>query len=73
MAHRSTGNNAAQMAEPVLVPLERPLRFLLPCHIRAIDDALAAIGPYGEVRLIKHAGKLRFIQKMMSEAFNSNE
>ena len=36
-------------------------------HIRWIDDALAELGPSGEVRIIKQRGKLRFIQKVESE------
>jgi hypothetical protein len=35
-------------------------------HIRKIDDALAELGPFGEVRIIKQRGKLRFIQKVES-------
>ena len=51
---------------PVL-KLERPLSVLNFEHIRQIDDALAELGPFGEVRIIKQRGKLRFIQKMESE------
>ena len=51
---------------PVLT-LDRPLSVLKFEHIRKIDDALAELGPFGEVRIIKQRGKLRFIQKMESE------
>ena len=51
---------------PVLT-LDRPLRVLKLEHIRRIDDALAEVGPFGEVRIIKQRGKLRFIQKVESE------
>ena len=51
---------------PVLT-LDRPLRVLKREHIRQIDDALAKLGPFGEVRIIKQRGKLRFIQKVESE------
>ena len=47
--------------------LDRPLSVLKLEHIRQIDDALAKLGPFGEVRIIKHRGKLRFIQKVESE------
>jgi hypothetical protein len=51
---------------PVL-KLDRPLSVLKLEHIRRIDDALAELGPIGEVRIIKQRGKLRFIQKVESE------
>jgi hypothetical protein len=51
---------------PVLT-LDRPLSVLKLEHIRQIDDALAELGPFGEVRIIKQRGKLRFIQKVESE------
>ena len=51
---------------PVL-KLDRPLSVLKLEHIRQIDDALAELGPFGEVRIIKQRGKLRFIQKVESE------
>jgi hypothetical protein len=46
--------------------LDRPLSVLKFEHIRQIDDALAELGPFGEVRIIKQRGKLRFIQKVES-------
>ena len=52
---------------PVLTS-DRPLSVLKSEHIRKIDDALAELGPFGEVRLIKQRGKLRFIQKVESES-----
>ncbi len=52
---------------PVL-KLERPLSVLKVEHIRQIDDALAELGPFGEVRIIKQRGKLRFIQKVESKS-----
>jgi hypothetical protein len=53
--------------------LHRSLQCLSMCHIRAIDGALAAIGDYGEVRLVKNGGKLRFIQTLRSESLTSGE
>ncbi len=41
--------------------LDRPLSVLKLEHIRQIDDALAELGPFVEVRIIKQRGKLRFI------------
>jgi hypothetical protein len=52
---------------PVLT-LDRPLSVLKLEHIKRIDDALAELGPFGEVRIIKQRGKLRFIQKVESES-----
>jgi len=42
-------------------------------HISAIDEALVAIGDYGEVRLIKTRGRLRFIQTLKSEGLRDTE
>ena len=52
---------------PILT-LDRPLSVLKFEHIKQIDDALAELGPFGEVRIIKQRGKLRFIQKVESES-----
>ena len=49
-----------------VVTLDRPLSVLKSEHITRIDDALAELGPFGEVRIIKQRGKLRFIQKVES-------
>ena len=48
--------------------LDRPLKFLTSRHIQQIDDILASLGAFAEVRLIKERGKLRFIQKLESES-----
>ena len=40
---------------------EPDLRFLKPGQIAMIDEALANLGEYGEVRLIVEKGNLRFI------------
>jgi len=50
-----------------LLSLDSPLEILSPCQIAQIDQALAELGPFSEVRLIKSRGKLRFIQKVESE------
>jgi hypothetical protein len=43
------------------------LVFLDVDQIKLIDRALSDIGDFGEVRLVKMKGKLRFIQKVKSE------
>jgi len=48
-------------------PLVRPLKFLSERQIARIDRALSDIGPFGEVRLVKAKGRLRFIQRLDSE------
>ena len=59
--------------ETVLLPPNRALKCLSIRHIRAIDDALVALGDYGEVRVIKNGGKLRFIQTLRSQTFKGSE
>ena len=39
---------------------------LTPDQVLEVDRALASIGPFGEVRLVKVKGKVRFIQKLKS-------
>lgn len=53
--------------EEYLLSLDSPLEILSPRQIVQIDQALAELGPFSEVRLIKNRGKLRFIQKVESE------
>lgn len=52
----------------VVIRLDRPLKMLTTEQIRQIDQALADLGPFAEVRLIKNKGKLRFIQRVDSES-----
>jgi hypothetical protein len=47
--------------------LLRPLRVLEASQIARIDRLLEDVGPYGEVRLVKVKGRLRFIQRIDSE------
>jgi len=42
------------------------LTVLTPEQVLEVDRALAAIGPFGEVRLIKVKGRVRFIQQLES-------
>lgn len=44
------------------------LRSLTVDQVRLVDDALTRLGPFGEVRLIKEKGKLRFIQILESKS-----
>ncbi len=43
------------------------LETLTPRQVLAIDRALGAVGAFGEVRLIKVRGKVRFIQQLKSD------
>jgi len=43
--------------------LERPLRFLSPKEIGMIDEFLSAIDKHGELRLVVHKGRLRFVTR----------
>ncbi len=51
----------------ISLPGDRPLHSLSMHQVYTIDEALMAVGPFGEVRLIKNRGKLRFIQTVRSE------
>ena len=42
------------------------LRFLTPAQARRIDELLAQVGEYGEVRLVVQHGELRYINKVES-------
>lgn len=46
--------------------LSEALEILTPDQVLAIDRALQSIGPFGEVRLVKVKGRIRFIQKLKS-------
>jgi len=49
-----------------MLELERRLRFLTPKEINVIDDLLASVSPFGEVRLAVQKGKLRFVSSVKS-------
>lgn len=54
-------------SEGVSAPLSHlMLHSLTPRQVQMIDDALREVGPFGEVRLIKVKGRLRFIEKLES-------
>jgi hypothetical protein len=46
--------------------LPEPLQVLTPEQVLVVDRALASIGPFGEVRLVKVKGRVRFIQQLHS-------
>jgi hypothetical protein len=48
--------------------LPEPLQVLTPEQVLAVDRALASIGPFGEVRLVKVKGRVRFIQQLHSHS-----
>ncbi|MGC8879758.1 MAG: hypothetical protein ACP5R2_11085 [Anaerolineae bacterium] len=54
--------------ERCTLELSKPLAVLTARQIQLIDEALASLGPFSEVRLIKVRGKLRFIEKLESES-----
>lgn len=49
------------------------LVFLDVDQVKLIDRALCDIGDFGEVRLVKTKGKLRFIQRIRSEDVDSGQ
>jgi hypothetical protein len=49
------------------LPGDGKLTFLDAHQIAQIDRALAEVGDFGEIRLVKVKGKLRFIKKLDSE------
>jgi hypothetical protein len=62
------GKQAPKSDAPFTLVLDKPLKVLTSRQIQKIDDALAALGPFAEVRLVKNRGKLCFIQKVESES-----
>ncbi|MFB0537886.1 MAG: hypothetical protein ACETWR_23210 [Anaerolineae bacterium] len=62
------GKPATKSDVPFTLALDKPLKVLTSRQIQQIDDALAGLGPFAEVRLIKNKGRLRFIQKVESES-----
>lgn len=49
-----------------MVALAEPLRVLTPTQITQIDRYLADVDEFGRITLIKHKGKLRFIERTES-------
>ena len=52
--------------------LPQPLQVLTPEQVISVDRALASIGPFGEVRIVKVKGQVRFIQQLHSHNLLQN-
>ena len=52
--------------------LPEPLRVLTPEQVLVVDRALASIGPFGEVQLVRVKGRVRFIQQLHSHSLLQN-
>lgn len=63
-----TGDSGSPDKDDTILHLDRPLRVLTSRQIQQIDETLARLGPFAEVRLIKNRGKLHFIQRVDSES-----
>jgi hypothetical protein len=50
--------------------LPEPLQVLTPEQVLAVGRALASIGPFGEVRLVKVKGRVQFIQRNRSGGYS---
>ena len=42
------------------------LKFLSPAQVEKIDEAMANLGPWGEIRLVVQKGRLRFLVTQQS-------
>ena len=73
MDSRPAGEHALEEKEVASLPSLGRLRCLSIRHISAIDDALVSIGEYGEVRLVKIGGKLRFVQTLKSRSLQGKD
>ena len=69
----SAGKGALEAIPLASLASDLRLHCLSKGQIQAIDDALLAVGDYGEVRLIKNRGKLRFIQTLRSRSFDESD
>jgi hypothetical protein len=58
---------ATQRDDHLTQTTQGSLRFLDVDQVKQIDQALADMSDFGEVRLIKAKGKLRFIQTLESQ------
>ena len=47
-------------------PSDLSLKVLSCCQVQQIDDMLSEMGAFGELRLIKKKGQVRFIEKVES-------
>jgi len=65
-SHGSKGGGAVERQESQVVTLREPLRTLTPDQISQIDRYLTELTAFGRVTLIKHRGKVRFIERTES-------
>jgi hypothetical protein len=56
-------NNGYHPKSICYLELEHPLRFLSAKEIGMIDEFLLAIDNHGELRLVVHKGRLRFVTR----------
>jgi len=64
---------ATQRDDHLTQTTQGSLRFLDVDQVKQIDQALADMGDFGEVRLIKAKGKLRFIQTLESQEIHGSK
>lgn len=65
-AREGSAMSLGRETDELVIHLSQPLKNLTPEQILEIDRALEDVGPFGEVRLIKAKGKVRFIQRLES-------
>ncbi len=56
-------DQACYTDKPIDLQLDRPLRFISAKEIDLIDEFLAAIEGEGELKLVVHKGRLRFVTR----------
>ena len=62
MTSSQMNNNLSQNETPKeSTNKSNPLKFLGRSQVEMIDEALDAVGPFGEVQLIVEKGRLRFV------------
>lgn len=52
---------STETQENVLIDAGEWLRFLSESQVRMIDEALSAVGEFGEVRLVVQKGRIRYV------------
>jgi hypothetical protein len=45
----------------MLIEIREWLKFLSESQVRMVDEALAAVGQFGEVRLVVQKGRIRYV------------
>lgn len=62
----SKGEGTVERQESQVITLREPLRTLTPDQISQIDRYLTELTAFGRVTLIKHGGRVRFIERTES-------